>query len=133
PGSVRIAIIRNLSKRLRLQRFLRCRNFVLILRMSKINSIRILISICLPFVLTTNVVMGQTHTIPLGGNTWSVGKQSQQGGNITKLGICNWSESEQKFKTFFRVSKPGSLYLKSTMTVPSGKSRIAVKIGDTQR
>jgi Domain of unknown function (DUF3472)/Domain of unknown function (DUF5077) len=48
-----------------------------------------------------------SDTIPLGGNTWS----SSPAGRIDSVGFTQWSDSNVRWDTWLRVSKPGQLHV----------------------
>ena len=68
----------------------------------------------------------KTISIPLGGNSWASNAGSRTRG-IYKDGIRNWSDSNRKFETYFRVNQPGSLGVKIRAKA-TGSSKIQVEI-----
>lgn len=79
------------------------------------------------------ITVAQTQdfiSIPTGGNTWA----SKEKGNkcITKNGIEKWSFKDVEFKTYFRTTQKGSLFLKLTAKSPRG-CRLLVTIKDVTK
>jgi hypothetical protein len=64
-----------------------------------------------------------SDTIPLGGNAWS-----SKGGRIDNNGIAGWSDGEEWFDTWLRVSATGKLRVWVCAAV-AGKSRLSVALG----
>lgn len=75
--------------------------------------------------IITLTQMPDSVSIPTGGNTWA----SKEKGNkcITKTAIEKWSFKDVEFKTYFRTTQKGSLFLKLTAKSPRG-SRLLVTI-----
>jgi hypothetical protein len=64
-----------------------------------------------------------SDTIPLGGNAWS-----NMGGRIDTAGIVMWSDSNEWFDTWLRVTKTGKLRVWVGAAVPEGKSRLQISL-----
>lgn len=67
--------------------------------------------------------------VPVGGNTWQVGKYIMEDRDIiSEEGIAKWDNPENEFKTFIRLAKKGTLdvWLKASVDEPSN---LAVNIG----
>lgn len=67
--------------------------------------------------------------VPIGGNTWQVGKYIEEDSDIiSEKGIVKWDNPENEFKTFIRLAKKGILdvWLKASV---DGPSNLVVNIG----
>jgi len=64
-------------------------------------------------------------TVPIGGNSWRMGKDTT-GGNISNDGIVNWTDEQAEFTTYVRIARKGKLKLWINLKVAEGKSHIAV-------
>jgi len=64
-------------------------------------------------------------TIPLGGNSWRTGKDTT-GGNISNDGIVNWTKQGVSFTVYIRLAKKGKLNVWLNLSVPDGKSQVAI-------
>ncbi|MGZ3750596.1 MAG: DUF3472 domain-containing protein [Mucilaginibacter sp.] len=64
-------------------------------------------------------------TIPLGGNTWRIDKDTL-GGKITNDGIVDWSNQSAEFEVHCRISKPGRFRVYLNFSTPEGISVISV-------
>jgi hypothetical protein len=63
--------------------------------------------------------------VPLGGNAWRMDKDTI-GGNISDQGIVNWNSPQAGFIAYVRLGHTGKFKMYLNMTVPAGKSKIAV-------
>jgi len=84
--------------------------------------------------LSTTLLFSQSipenaQTIPIGGNTWQISGKVFQNEMIKKEGIVGWHEADAQFRSFFRVTSPGTLKVWLNASVPSGKSIIELTIG----
>ncbi|MFC6102570.1 DUF3472 domain-containing protein [Olivibacter domesticus] len=67
--------------------------------------------------------------VPIGGNTWQVGKYIKEDSDIiSEEGIAKWDNPENEFKTFIRLAKKGTLdvWLKASVDEPSN---LTVNVG----
>jgi len=74
-----------------------------------------------------NAAPENVQTVPVGGNTWQISGKSSRNGLIKKEGIVGWKQNDATFKSFFRVTNPGTLKVWINASVPA-KSTIEVKI-----
>ena len=79
-------------------------------------------------VFSQTTVQENTQTVPMGGNTWQTSGKSSRNGMIRKDGIVNWHQEETTFKSFFRVTEPGTLKVWVNASVATGKSTIEIEI-----
>lgn len=98
------------------------------------------LSILTMVVLSTNIVLAQGsgipalgQTLPIDGNTWQISGKSERNGSVTKAGIQGWNDSEASFKSFFRITNPGTLKLWINAEVPEGTSSLEVSIAGNAR
>ncbi|MDB5135628.1 MAG: hypothetical protein JWP37_2231 [Mucilaginibacter sp.] len=64
-------------------------------------------------------------TVPLGGNAWRT-DQDTISGSISNNGVVNWGNPQASFTAYIRVGRTGKFKLYLNLTVPGGKSKIAV-------
>jgi len=74
-----------------------------------------------------DAALENAQTVPVGGNSWQVSGKTSRSGLIKKEGIVGWKQSDATFKSFFRITNPGTLKVWVNASVP-GKSTIEVKI-----
>lgn len=67
-----------------------------------------------------------SHRIPAGENSWVSGNTEK--GIIKNEGIANWSESDNKITSYFRVNGTGELQLGLRIRVPNGSSKLKVSV-----
>lgn len=80
--------------------------------------------------LKTNHPAASLITVPLGGNAWR-NNTDTTGGNINNDGIVNWTSSKTSFTAYVRFGHTGNFKLYMDASVPSGKSKIAIKVLNT--
>jgi hypothetical protein len=87
---------------------------------------------CLSFAMNSFVsahaVIANTDSlvnIPIGGNSWRTDHDTT-GGNITKDGIVNWTNSTAEFTTYVRLAKKGTLKIWLNSKVANGKSIFSI-------
>lgn len=73
----------------------------------------------------STVPAANTVTVPVGGNTWSSGKDKRSG-SVTNSGIQNWTEDTIQFSTYVRVATPGVFRLGLTGKTGDANSVISV-------
>lgn len=87
-----------------------------------------LFTICTLPLFGRNAMPKDTSTlVPIGGNAWRTDKDTT-GGNINNEGIVHWSSMDARYTTYFRLGRTGKFKLYLNMSVPAGKSKIAVTV-----
>lgn len=80
---------------------------------------------CLLSFFIASLAAAQSITVPIAGNTYSSLKDGENK-NLAKQGIINWQNANEKFTTYIRVTRPGSIRLTIVGSSPAGTSQIAV-------
>jgi len=75
------------------------------------------------------------HRVSVSGNSFitSVPENTLTGEVITDYGLGNWTNPNTVISTYFRVSKPGRLYIGLRAKVPDGRSIVKVSLGNTHK
>ncbi len=63
--------------------------------------------------------------VPLAGNTWA---SQDKGGELTEEGIRNWTDPNNTFTTYVRVSQPGNVHVWIRASVPVGSSVLRLSL-----
>src|SRR6478736_1354034 len=90
----------------------------------------LVITIC---ACTTGNLYSQTEQditgidIPIGGNSWLL--KAMPGEEITTNGFINWRSPSTICRTFFRISKPGTIRVWLFIELPDTGSMVQVTIG----
>ena len=71
--------------------------------------------------------------IPIGGNSWILGKVNESSSLINDAGISNWKNAEDELVTYFYVSKVGEINLGVKGSVASGYADLMVKLNDQNK
>jgi len=81
---------------------------------------------------SVNVNIDSALTVPIGGNTWRLGKDST-GGTLSNQGIMYWTNRDVKFTTYVRFAAKGKVMVWLNLKQGDGKSRIAVSVLNTTK
>ncbi len=73
-------------------------------------------------------VSATDQILPIDGNTWQVSGKTTKNAGVTKDGIQQWNSPEASFKSFFRITNPGTLKLWLNAEVPEGTSSLEINI-----
>lgn len=65
-----------------------------------------------------------TVTIPTEGNSWVVGDPNASREVVTKGGITNWNNPDQRIRTYFYVNNTGALDIWIRLKVATGNSKV---------
>lgn len=82
---------------------------------------------------STTIPAGKDTAIqfPLGGNAWAKDGGENEG-QVTDMGIVNWTNASTTFDSYIRVNKPGTIKIKLRAKT-SGKSLLQVTIGTNKK
>lgn len=99
----------------------------------KICLLSISVALCTLFIFSSdlqaqNTLPTDAQTVPIGGNTWQISGNPSRNGMIRDNGIVDWKQTDASFRSFFRVTKAGTVKIWLNASVPTGKSTIEVKV-----
>ncbi len=79
----------------------------------------------------STTVSDTSITVPIGGNTWRVDKDTL-GGKITDEGISEWTNKKAAFKVYLRFGQTGKISLYLNLSAPAAKSTLSISaLGST--
>src|SRR5690625_6475698 len=67
------------------------------------------------------------------GNSWVVNDWQKNRRMITRDGIRNWSDPDDRIQTYFRVDQAGDVWLRLYLRPVVGSSKITVAMGEKQK
>ncbi|MCK0158043.1 DUF5077 domain-containing protein [Cellulophaga sp. F20128] len=71
--------------------------------------------------------------VPPGGNSWIVNNLEENRKVISKEGIQSWTNTESVIRTYFKTNAAGEIHVGLMASVPEGKSKIKVTVGNTSK
>lgn len=74
-----------------------------------------------------------TIAVPPGGNSWIVNNLNENRKVISKDGIQSWNNTESVIRTYFKTNAAGEIHIGLTASVPEGKSKIRLTIGNKSK
>lgn len=71
--------------------------------------------------------------IPAGGNSWIADEVTEGHQMISKTGVSNWTDGNNKIRIYFKLANSGELHVGITAKVATGESRIKVTVADRHK
>lgn len=74
-----------------------------------------------------------SHSIPIKGNSWGINSDGAKESIIGRRGLQKWSDEDIQIRTYFYLTKTGTIELAIRARVDDGNSEIKFKLGDESK